>query len=229
MKIAYIQKTSFIDYPGKICAIVFTQGCNFRCPYCHNPELVFPDQFSPAVSEEEFFGFLDRRKNRLDAVSITGGEPTMQGDLLGFMQGIKEKGFLLKLDSNGTRPDILNEIIHEGLVDYLAMDVKAPLERYADVVEAPVDISDIESSIHAIMTSGIRYEFRTTLSRSLLTPDDIVDIGKLIEGASQYFLQRFTPSKHVDTGFINEHSFTDKEIDNLVPILQGYVKDVQVR
>ena len=127
MLIGGFQKFSLIDYPGKICAIVFTQGCNFRCPYCYNPELVNPQKFTPSLSEKDVFSFLKKRKGQLDAVEITGGEPTLQKDLLAFLEKIKAMGFLVKLDSNGSSPDIIQEVVQRGAVNYLAMDIKAPL------------------------------------------------------------------------------------------------------
>ncbi|OQX50761.1 MAG: anaerobic ribonucleoside-triphosphate reductase activating protein [Candidatus Cloacimonas sp. 4484_209] len=133
MKIGGFQKVSLIDYPGKICAIVFTRGCNFRCPYCHNPELVLPENYSPLIPEEEIFSFLEKRRGKLDAVEITGGEPTLQEDLTEFIRKIKEMGFLVKLDTNGSFPSVLEKVIYSGLVDYIAMDVKAPLEKYRQV------------------------------------------------------------------------------------------------
>ncbi|HEC86320.1 MAG TPA: anaerobic ribonucleoside-triphosphate reductase activating protein, partial [Thermoplasmatales archaeon] len=139
MIIGGFQRFSLIDYPGKICAIIFTQGCNFRCPYCHNPELVNPKLFQEPIDENDIFRFLEMRKGKLDAVEITGGEPTLQPDLIEFMRKIKAMGFLIKLDTNGTNPEVVEKIIKNKLVDYIAMDVKAPLEKYEKVVRAKVD------------------------------------------------------------------------------------------
>ena len=140
MRIGGLQKSSLIDYPGKICAIVFTIGCNFRCPYCHNPELV--DETAEELSQDEFFAFLEKRIGKLDAVTITGGEPTLHNDLVPFIIKIKELGFLVKLDSNGTHPDVLAQLISEKSVDYIAMDIKAPLQKYTQTVARPVDIEN---------------------------------------------------------------------------------------
>ena len=216
MKAAYLQKTSFIDYPGRISAVVFTQGCNFRCPYCHNPELVVPERYCGTIRIEDIFSFLEKRRGKLDAVVITGGEPTLQADLVPFMQRIRSMGFLVKLDTNGSRPQVLSEVIAQGLPDYVAMDVKAPWDKYAFVAGSPVDITDIGASVELIMGSGIPYEFRTTLVRSLLDPDDVMGIGRAIRGASLYVLQRFAASKHVERSYTDMAPMTDDQIATLV-------------
>lgn len=216
MKAAYLQKTSFIDYPGRISAVVFTQGCNFRCPYCHNPELVVPERYCGTIRIEDIFSFLEKRRGKLDAVVITGGEPTLQADLVPFMQRIRSMGFLVKLDTNGSRPQVLREVIARGLPDYVAMDVKAPWDKYAFVAGSPVDITDIGASVELIMGSGIPYEFRTTLVRSLLDPDDVMGIGRAIRGASLYVLQKFTASKHVESSYTDMAPMTDDQIATLV-------------
>ena len=216
MKAAYLQKTSFIDYPGRISAVVFTQGCNFRCPYCHNPELVVPERYCGTIRIEDIFSFLEKRRGKLDAVVITGGEPTLQADLVPFMQRIRSMGFLVKLDTNGSRPQVLGEMIARGLPDYVAMDIKAPWDKYAFVAGSPVDITDIGASVELIMGSGIPYEFRTTLVRSLLDPDDVMGIGRAIRGASLYVLQRFAASKHVESSYTDMAPMTDDQIATLV-------------
>jgi pyruvate formate lyase activating enzyme len=201
MKAAYLQKTSFIDYPGRISAVVFTQGCNFRCPYCHNPELVVPERYCGTIRIEDIFSFLEKRRGK---------------DLVPFMQRIRSMGFLVKLDTNGSRPQVLSEVIAQGLPDYVAMDVKAPWDKYAFVAGSPVDITDIGASVELIMGSGIPYEFRTTLVRSLLDPDDVMGIGRAIRGASLYVLQRFAASKHVESSYTDMAPMTDDQIATLV-------------
>lgn len=223
MKIGYVQKTSFIDYPGRICAIVFMQGCNFRCPYCHNPELVDPRRYGDTISRERVVSFLDKRKGKLDAVVITGGEPTLQPQLLGFMESVKSMGYLVKLDTNGSRPNVLLKAFARGLVDYVAMDIKAPWEKYSQVVGSLVDIAQIRKSVRAVRESGIPHEFRTTLVRSLMDPDDILAIGRIIEGASLYVLQKFVPSKHLDMAYAGGTTFSDDEISRLAGDMQTYV------
>ena len=229
MSIGGFQKFSLIDYPGKICAIVFTQGCNFRCPYCHNPELVKPSLFGKTIPEEEIFSFLEKRKGKLDAVEITGGEPTLQKDLVDFIQRIKEIGYLVKLDTNGSNPEILEIIINHELVDYIAMDIKAPLEKYKEVTHSAISPEKIKRSIRVIMNSDIKYEFRTTVVKSQLSKEDIINIGKLIEGAELYILQKFIPSKTLDPNFLNEKTYSDGELGSLKKKLEKFVCRCLVR
>ncbi len=230
MLIGGLQKFSLIDYPGKLSAIIFTQGCNFRCPYCHNPELVDPQQFSPLLDEREVLRFLETRKNRLDAVEVTGGEPTLQKDLLPFLKKIKEMGFLVKLDTNGSHPEIVQQAIKEKLVDYLALDVKAPLEKYREVTCSKIDPQTIKRIIDLIMASGLDYEFRTTIVKSMLSPDDILKIAQLIQGADFYALQAFIPSRTLlDPVFQKEVSYSEKELEKICQRVKPYVKKCLVR
>ncbi|MEI7671637.1 MAG: anaerobic ribonucleoside-triphosphate reductase activating protein, partial [Deltaproteobacteria bacterium] len=174
MKIGGLQKFSLIDYPGRISAIVFTQGCNFRCPYCHNPELVDPEQYGPLILEEEVLSFLEKRRGKLEAVTVTGGEPTLQADLEEFLQQIKAMGYLAKVDTNGSNPEMLERLIRGQLVDYLALDVKGPLRKYGQIVNARVETAMIRRSIELITASEIQHEFRTTVVRSQLDKDDLI-------------------------------------------------------
>ncbi len=223
MKIGGLQKFSMIDYPDKIACIIFTQGCNFRCPYCHNPELVKPEMFGESLNEDEFFDFLKERVGKLDAVSITGGEPTLQYDLIEFIKKIRDLGFLIKLDTNGTNPDMLKEIIDQKLVSYLAMDIKAPFSKYEEITKMPVNIEKIKQSVKMIKNSGIDYEFRTTLVKNLLSPEDIIQIGRDIAGAKQYFLQKFVSTKTVDEKVLNEETYSEEELENLKEKLKPFV------
>ena len=229
MIVGGFQKFSLIDYPGKICAIVFTQGCNFRCPYCHNPELVEPSLFGKIIPEEKIFSFLEKRKGKLDAVEITGGEPTLQKDLVDFIRRIKEMGYLIKLDTNGSNPEMLEIIINHELVDYIAMDIKAPLEKYKEVIHSVINPEKIKRSIRTIMSSNIKYEFRTTVVKSQLSKGDIINIGKLIEGAELYILQKFIPSKTLDPNFLNEKTYSDGEFKELKKELEKLVCKCLVR
>ena len=229
MLIGGLQKFSLIDYPEKICAIVFTQGCNFRCPYCHNPELVEPKLFSQPIPEDEIFSFLEKRKGKLEAVEITGGEPTLQPDLIEFTEKIKDMGFLVKLDSNGTNPNIVEKAIKNKLVNYLAMDIKAPLEKYRDVVKVNVDTDKIKRSIDLMMNSGIDYELRTTVVKSLLNKNDLRKIGELIQGARLYVLQKFVPSKLLDPKFLREVNYSDEEFEEFKQMMLNYVEDCVIR
>lgn len=227
MKIGGLQKCSLIDYPGKICAIIFTIGCNFRCPFCHNPELV--DETADNLSGDGVFEFLERRKNLLDAVTITGGEPTMHDDLIPFMRKIKEMGYLVKLDSNGTNPDVLHAVIDEKLADYIAMDIKSPLAKYSETVARPTDIENIKKSIALIMESGVDYEFRTTIVKSLLSMDDLKVIGEEIRGAKRYFLQRFVPTKTLNPAFLRKTTYTDAEFEEMRTMMGTYVRECNIR
>ncbi len=223
MTIGGLQKLTLIDYPGKVACTVFTVGCNFRCPFCHNPELVDfgvrdlsrvdaeqslrSKAFGPpqTINEQEFFDFLKSRQGLLDGVCVTGGEPLMQGDLPEFLKKIKDLGFLTKLDTNGTSPDKLQNLITRGLVDYVAMDIKAPSlnqklkiknqNLYERVVGVKVNLDNIKKSIKVIMESGLDYEFRTTVVPGLHTAGDIIKIAKEIRGAKRYYLQQFVVSE----------------------------------
>jgi len=231
MKIAAIQKLSLIDYPDKIAAIIFTSGCNFRCPYCHNPELVnpLPESFS-TVSEAELFQFLEKRQGKIEAVTITGGEPTLYSDLPELIKKIKDLGFLVKLDTNGTNPTMLKKLLTEKLVDYVAMDIKAPFSRYEEVVGRKVDVAAINKSIGLIKSSGIDYEFRSTILPRLFDEKDIKKMAGLIRGAKRYFLQNFTnQGKVLAEDFRTEKGFKSEELKRLAAAGREFVKECRTR
>ncbi len=228
MLLGGIQKFSMIDYPGKTCAIIFTVGCNFKCPYCHNPELQ-DGKGCNIVDQNDILEFLKTRVGKLDAVTITGGEPTLHSDLLDFLKSIKELGFLVKLDSNGTNPDFLDKILDSGVVDYIAMDIKAPEEKYVEVVGATVDFRKLKRSIDLIMKKAKDYEFRTTTVVSQLSFDDFDKIGQMIQGAKRYYLQKFIPSKTLDKNFLNEKTYTDDKFLELKEKMLKYVKNCDIR
>ena len=223
-----IEKFTLIDYPGKIACMVYTIGCNFRCPYCHNPELV-DETTDVRISEQEFFDFLDTRKGMLDGVVITGGEPTMHEDLPRVMQEIKRRGFLVKLDSNGTNPKMLREVIKKTLVDYIAMDIKSPLASYGHTVARPVDTEAIRESVALIMASGVPYEFRTTLVKGMLSLGDIRQIGREIQGAKLYVLQKFVSTKILNPQFRHKTSYSDEEMKEFQDMLSVYVDQCHIR
>jgi pyruvate formate lyase activating enzyme len=229
MKIGGLQKFSLIDYPEKICAIVFTQGCNFRCPYCHNPELADPDLYEECMPEEEILAFLEKRKGKLDAVSITGGEPTLQPDLIDFVQEIKAMGYLAKIDTNGSHPEVLKALIEDDLIDYVAMDVKAPLEKYQKITRSKTNSDLIKQSIKLIKKSRIPHEFRTTVVRSQLKENDLIAIAGLVKNARLYVLQKFTATKTMDPKFMDKKTYSDEEFDQLKKKMQEYVRSVIVR
>ncbi len=228
MLIGGFQKTSLIDYPKKIAAIVFTHGCNFRCHYCHNPELVTGAE--KIADENAILDFLDTRKGKLDGIVVTGGEPCLQKDLPDFLEKLKDKGFDVKLDTNGSRFDMLENVVLKGLVDYIAMDIKAPLTKYKKIIDTDIDIAEIENSIDLIMSCGIDYEFRTTVTEALLTVEDFEEIGAAVEGAKKYFLQNFVYSKILDEGFKDAKPFTHAELDRVAKILLDHgIEQVHIR
>lgn len=223
-----IQKSSLLDFPQKIAAIVFTQGCNLRCGYCHNPELL--DFIAETkFKETDFFDFLEKRKGKLDGVVITGGEPTLQRGLKDFILKIKEMGFEVKLDTNGTNPKTLKALIDENLLDYVAMDIKAPLSKYEIITGVKINIDNIKESIDLIINSSLNYEFRTTVVKSQLTFDDFEEIGKLIQGAKKYYLQKFVPSKIYDKTLSNQTTYSDEELKKICKNLKNYIDYVDFR
>lgn len=192
MKIGGLIKFTLIDYPGKVAAVVFTQGCNFRCRYCHNPELVYPHLLLPSMSQDEVLAFLDKRKGSLEGLVISGGEPTLQPDLLDFMSKVKAMGYAVKLDTNGTRPELVQEMIAKKLVDFIAMDLKAPLNKYCAITGVDTNPKVIEQSMELIEKSGLDYEFRTTYDKEVLTDEDIKELEALAHG-SHYKVQECLP------------------------------------
>lgn len=200
MNIASFQKFTLLDYPGRIATTVFTVGCNFRCSFCHNPELVLGSEFTVHgnQSEGEFFKFLKSRQGKLDGVCITGGEPTLQKDLLDFMRKVKKMGYLVKLDTNGTRPDLIKKALDDEIVDYIAMDIKNSLKKYEKTVCAKVDLDRIKMSVELIKNSKIDYDFRTTVVPGIHSEKDFEDIALWIGGAKRYFLQRFRDAITLD-------------------------------
>ncbi len=209
--------------------MVFTPGCTFRCPYCHNPELVLAGGGYASVSMPDLFRFLEKRRGRLDGVVITGGEPTIQPGLAAFMERLREMGYLVKLDTNGSRPDVMRDILGRGLADYVAMDVKAPPDKYAEVAGTLVNLTAIAESIDVIRGAGVPYEFRTTYVPSLLSPDDILAVARMIRGAAVYVLQGFVPSKHVDGSFSGRPRPPVEALERLAEACRAYVGRCVVR
>jgi len=191
MRIGGLQKFSLIDYPDKFSCVIFTQGCNFRCPWCHNPELVYPYLFKNTMSENYVLEFLELRKTELEAAVITGGEPTIQPDLIEFIEKIKKMGYLIKLDTNGGNPHLLEKLLKNKLVDYIAMDIKAPPEKYSLLAGKNIDISLIFKSIEIIENYSPDYEFRTTFVSPPLSQSDILKIKGMIKNNKRYRIQEF--------------------------------------
>ena len=204
MIIGGFQKISLSDFPGRVSAIVFTRGCGFRCPYCHNPELVDPDNYITPLDEAKILSFLRSRGGRIQGVVITGGEPTFHDDLKDFIRTVREIGCEVKLDTNGSNPALLERIISLGLVDYVALDVKAPLRLYSSVARVLVNTGDILRSIRIIIDSGLPHEMRTTYLESLLSLDDMREIGEMVRGCRLLVVQRFKPTKALDPAMLKQ-------------------------
>ena len=228
MKIHGLQKLTLLDYPGKTACTVFTGGCNFRCPFCHNALLVTDIDSSQTYSEEEILDFLSKRTGLLDGVCITGGEPLMNGDIADFIKKIKEMGYSVKLDTNGTFPERLKTLLENNLIDYVAMDIKNSKDKYAITAGIKnVNISDIERSINLLKSSDIDYEFRTTVVNEFHTEADILKIAEWIKGAKKYFLQNFEDSGNL----IGENlTAVSKEVlESMKSVAKAFVENTQIR
>lgn len=243
MQIGGLQKFSLLDYPGHLSSIVFIRGCNFRCQYCYNPMLVcqghikqgsdVDDQTAYSdkpISEEEFLKFLNDRKGKLDSVVVTGGEPTIHNDLPDFIKKIKDIGYKVKLDTNGTNSQMVKNLVETSLIDYIAMDIKASPEKYDLVTGVQPDLSEIRKSIRVIRESELPHEFRTTVVPELITLEDIPKMGELIRGTAKWFLQKFKP----DADLINKSyqkitPYTDKEMEKMKELALEYVKECEIR
>ena len=225
MKIAQLLPTTLIDYPNKVAALAYTAGCNFRCPFCHNSELVLPEkiQTMPLIPENDILYFLRERGNFLDALSITGGEPTLHDDLPRFIKRVKQLGLLVKLDTNGSRPEVLRELFDNHLLDYVAMDVKGPAARYCELAGVNVDLDAILRSIKIIMNRAPDYEFRTTVAPTI-TPEDIENTVDLLQGAKRYFLQTFIVPEGkelVDPAWNEKSALSKAELDDVWKKIKG--------
>lgn len=231
MLIGGLQKTSLLDYPDKVSAVVFTAGCPFRCGFCHNPELVTDIDPKTFIPESEVLEFLTKRRGVLDAVVITGGEPTLQRDLPEFIAKLRALGYLIKLDTNGTNPLMVQRLLDAGALDYLAMDIKAPLEKYDAVAGRAVERAAIEESIRQIMQSGVPYEFRSTVLPAMHTADDIVAMARLVQGARAYYLQAFRPAdgKLIDPTLTTAATFSPAELETLAAACRPFVEHCGVR
>lgn len=230
MKIGGLLRTSLIDFPKKISAVVFTQGCSFRCPFCHNPSLVLSEQFGPSLSAEEVLLFLSKRKKQLDGVVISGGEPTLQEGLDPFIQEIKKLGLAVKLDTSGANPDVLEHLLKQDLLDYVAMDIKAPLDKYEIATGSKkTDPAKILKSIRLLLNSSIDYEFRSTLLPLLHSKEDILSMAKLISGARLYVLQSFLPKITLNKDYEKAKRYTQEELEEFSKMVLPYVKECKVR
>ena len=230
MKFGGWQPCSLIDFPGKISVIVFTEGCSFRCPFCHNPGLVLPEKQSPPrLTEKEIFDFLRKRTGKLDGVVISGGEPTIHAGLPLFIKTIKEMGFSVKLDTNGSQPHVIERLLADGFVDYWAMDRKASLARYHLLAGVPIDPSVIVRSSQLIMAGAVEYEFRTTVIRELHSPEEIEQIGKELSGAHRLILQQFRPAVTLDPTLSTATTYTNEEMERLCNTIRPYINECSWR
>ena len=197
MLIAGLNKTTLLDYPGHVAATIFTGACNFRCPFCHNAGLVLTPSSAEMYSEEDVFSFLKKRRNVLQGVCITGGEPTLQVDLPDFILKVKELGYSVKLDTNGYKPEVLEDLLQAGLLDYVAMDIKNSPSKYELTAGVGLEFQKIQKSVELLKSSKINYEFRTTVIKEFHTLEDLCEIGKWIKGCPKYYLQQFVESDNL--------------------------------
>ncbi len=231
IEIGGLQRSTLIDYPGHVACTVFLIGCNFRCPWCYSPEIVLPDLITkqPRIESDDFFEFLDIRKGLLDGVVICGGEPTINGDLPEFVQEIKRRGFKVKLDTNGSNPSAIDGLLKNRLLDYVAMDIKAPFAKYNKAVGVKVDSAKVRESIDKIKSSGVDYEFRTTVVPGIHQKEDIVKMAQSIAPAKRYFLQAFRSDKNIDASFTNRESFSDKVMEEIRDEVKSLFETCEVR
>ena len=228
IRIKGLQKLTLLDFPGRMGATVFLGGCNFRCPFCHNASLVLPERDGEEISEKEFFAFLDKRRGMLEGVCISGGEPTLYPELPTFIREIRARGYAVKLDTNGYRPDVLSSLISEGLLDYVAMDIKNSKERYAKTAGLPsLDISKIEESVEMLKRGIVAFEFRTTVVRELHEKDDIISIGRWLGDGVSLFLQPFSDSGDILSSGMSGYSAA--EMNELLEAVREFVPLAQIR
>ncbi len=236
MIIAGLQKTTLIDYPGKIACVVFLAGCNFRCPWCYSAELVLPAKIveQPRILEKDFFDFLIERKGKLEGVVICGGEPTINNDLRQFIEKIKNLGYFVKLDTNGSNPAILKDLVKTNLIDYVAMDIKGPAGVYEKIMTEGITIGKIKESVEFLKTGKLDFEFRTTVVDTVHSKKDFIEIAKWIGGLLgspnvKYYLQNFRPEKTIDPEFEKVLPFKKEFLEDIAKEISPYFKLCQVR
>ncbi len=232
MEIRGFQETSFLDWDGKVCAVVYAPNCNFRCPFCHNAGLIEdPKQFD-LISIEKIESYLKEHKDFIDGICLTGGEPCLheKNGLFEFIIRVKGQGFRVKLDTNGAFPDVIQRAIADNLVDYIAMDLKGPLDvRYNKLSGIKTDINNIMKSIRIVMTSGLPYEFRTTVVPTLLNEKDIEDLAKSIAGAQKFALQQFVPKETLDPSLVKVKPYERDQLEKMVEISKKHIKNTILR
>ena len=227
MVIGGLQKMTLLDYPGKIACTVFLPGCNLRCPYCHNSTLVIPEKLTEGFPQEALLDFLQKRQGKLDGVCVTGGEPTIHRDLPELIRKIKNLGFLIKLDTNGSNPGMLETLIREGLIDYVAMDIKNSPEWYEKTCGGISILEPVRKSLELLKSGVVDYELRTTVCKPLHSAQTMENLGKWIQGARRYFIQNFEDSGDlVGTGM---SSFSQEELELLLKTVRAYVPEAHIR
>ncbi len=228
MKIGGFQKTSLLDYPGEISAIIWTVGCNFNCPFCYNKNLV--EGNVELISEDEIFSYLKKRRGMLEGLVISGGEPFLQKDLIDFVCKVKKMGYLVKVDTNGMFPDELGELIDKKLIDYVSMDIKAPKKKYDKLTGVKTNVSKIEKSIDILRKNEVDYEFKTTFVADLLNKEDIIEIAKWLEGSDKYFLQQFKSNMPLISSKLDNMTSHPKEyLYETLDAIKGYFNYCKVR
>ena len=228
VEIKGIEKFSSRDFPGHISSTVFFGGCTFRCPYCHNSQLVLEPETIPSMAADGFLSYLDGRKGWLEAVCFTGGEPLLHEDIEELIRVVRERGLLVKLDTNGSFPDRLEALLGLGLVDRVAMDVKAPLERYREVTRSNVDLERIVRCADLLRSSGVKHTFRTTVVPGLVGKDDVVKIGEWLNGAAHYVVQQFVPQTTIDPAYLDVKPFGRAELEEIVAAARPYFGEVGI-
>lgn len=228
MKFYGMQKMTLLDYPGYVACTLFTGGCNFRCPFCHNALLVLDLDENYTIPEEEVLAFLKKRQGLLDGVCVTGGEPLINKDIGDFLSKVKELGFKIKLDTNGTNPSLLKELVSQNLVDYVAVDIKNSPEKYAETVGLKsFDMSTINETVNFLMNGSVDYEFRTTVTKQFHTEKSMEEAARFIRGAKRYFLQNFVDSGNLIGSGITGQS--KEEMEKLLAVVKKYVPDSCLR
>jgi pyruvate formate lyase activating enzyme len=231
VKIGGIQKLTLIDYPGKLAATVFLCSCNFRCPWCYSSEIVLPEKIKkqPEVSEKELFIFLEEKKGLIEGVVLCGGEPTISKELVSLVEKIKKERFFIKLDTNGSNPETMKELIDKKLIDYVAMDIKAPKEKYKEFTGSKIDVKKIQKSIDILKDGKIDYEFRTTVVPGLHTKDDLLKMARWISGAKRYYLQNFRAEKTMDKKFESVKPYPVEFLLEVQKAIAPFFGECQVR
>jgi len=231
IQIGGLQKLTLIDYPGRLAATVFLCGCNFRCPFCYSSEIVLPEKMKkqPKIAEKVFFDFLKERKGLLEGIVICGGEPTLNKELPDFIKKIKKLRYLVKLDTNGSNPKMLKDLMKESLIDYVAMDIKGPKERYGEFVGGKNNIEKIQESIDVLRESKVDCEFRSTIVPVLHKKEDVLKMAKWISGAKRYYLQNFRPEKTIDPSFEKIKPYPQEFLLEIQKAIAPFFEVCQVR